>query len=254
MTEASQRPQTMPPLALLAGGLATRLRPLTTKVPKAMLVVAGEPFIAHQLRLLASEGIERVVVCAGFLAEQIQEYVGDGNPFGLDVKYSLDGDALRGTGGALRRALPLLGDSFFVLYGDSYLDIAYRPVARAFEGTPGSGALMTVLANDDRWDTSNVVFAGGRILKYDKKAREPAMRHIDYGLGVLRSNVLAQWPAPDPFDLADVYTRLAAEGRLAGYEVATRFYEIGSPQGLAETEAYLKTRGQRAQLPAEKSK
>lgn len=236
----------MPPLALLAGGLATRLRPLTTKVPKALLEVAGEPFIAHQLRLLAGQGIERVVVCAGFLGEQIQDYVGDGRAFGLDVKYSFDGEALRGTGGALRRALPLLGDSFFVLYGDSYLDIAYRPVARAFEMDHDCAALMTVLANENRWDTSNVIFAGRRIEKYDKKACEPAMRHIDYGLGLFHSDVLAKWPAPDPFDLADVYTRLAAEGRLAGFEVTTRFYEIGSPEGLAQTDEYLENRGRRA--------
>jgi NDP-sugar pyrophosphorylase family protein len=229
------------PVALLAGGLATRLRPITETIPKALVPVAGEPFLAHQLRLLHSQGLRRAVLCVGYLGEMIQEEVGDGSAFGVHLDYSFDGPKLLGTGGALRQALPLLGDAFLVLYGDSYLPIDYPAVIRAFveSGKPG---LMTVFHNQGQWDTSNVVFADGTIRCYDKKALTLEMQHIDYGLGILRAETLADRPADQPFDLADVYRDLSRAGLLAGYEVNHRFYEIGSHQGLAELDALLKAR------------
>src|ERR1041385_439552 len=181
----------MPSLALLAGGLATRLGHLTKQIPKAMLEVAGEPFIAHQLRLLQREGIPRVVICAGYLAEQIQDYVGDGSRFGIPVSYRLDGPTLLGTGGALRAALGELGDEFMVMYGDSWLDIPYAPVVEAFRAS-GAPALMTVFRNEGRWDSSNVWFEDGRIRLYDKQQqRLPQMQYIDWGLSAIRSEALA---------------------------------------------------------------
>lgn len=234
----------MIPVAILAGGLATRMRPVTETLPKSLIPVAGEPFIAHQLRLLRREGVARVVLCIGHLGERIRDYVGDGARFGLAVAYSVDAAPLLGTGGALRRALPLLDEAFFVLYGDSYLDIAYAPVLDAFRRS-GAPALMTVFRNEGRWDTSNVLFDGKSILRYDKKAPSPEMRHIDYGLGILSPEVLAERPAGEAFDLAEIYGALAAAGRLAGYEATRRFYEIGTPGGLADTEAYLVGRSDR---------
>jgi NDP-sugar pyrophosphorylase family protein len=229
----------MPPVALLAGGLATRLRPLTETVPKAMLEVAGEPFIAHQLRLLRRENIARVVICAGYLAEQISAYVGDGSRFGLSVSYKIDGPRLLGTGGALRAALDLLGDEFLVMYGDSWLDIGYAPVVEVFRAS-GQPALMTVFRNEGQWDASNVWFENGRIRLYSKRERLPQMRHIDWGLSMLRAEALAVRPANEPFDLAEVYSDLSRAGKLAGYEVTARFYEIGSAEGLKETDALLR--------------
>jgi NDP-sugar pyrophosphorylase family protein len=229
----------MYPLALLAGGQATRLRPVTERIPKAMVEVAGEPFIAHQLRLMAREGIPRVVICTGYLADQIRDFVGDGSRFSVQVAYSLDGPTLLGTGGALKKALPLLGNCFFVMYGDSYLDTAFAPIEQAFRES-GLPALMTVFRNENQWDTSNVEFTGGVIARYDKKDRRPSMRFIDYGLGVINSEILAAWPPETPFDLADVYRRLVDQGRLAGYEVHERFYEIGSHAGLKETDEHLR--------------
>jgi NDP-sugar pyrophosphorylase family protein len=228
----------LPALALLVGGLATRLRPLTLTVPKSLVEVAGEPFIAHQLRQLASQGIGDIVVCAGHLGEQIREYVGDGAGFGCRVRYSFDGDRQLGTGGALQKAMPLLGDRFFVMYGDSYLPTRFAPVLRAFERA-GLPALMTVFRNAGRWDTSNVEFADGVIRRYDKIDRTPAMLHIDYGLGLAAADALKMWPIDGVFDLADFYRDLARRGRLAGLDVAERFYEIGSPDGLGETDAFL---------------
>jgi NDP-sugar pyrophosphorylase family protein len=164
--------------------------------------------------------------------------VGDGLRFGLRVDYSYDGDRLLGTGGALRKALPLLGDAFFVFYGDSYLPIGFVDVEASFLAQ-GQPALMTVLKNGDRWDKSNVLFSAGRLHEYNKHAPSEDMAYIDYGLGVLSSGLLLSYPEDQPFDLAEVYHRLSLDGRLAGYEVFERFYEIGSFEGLKETEAYL---------------
>jgi NDP-sugar pyrophosphorylase family protein len=229
----------MPPLALLAGGLASRLLPLTAAIPKSMVDVAGEPFIAHQLRLLVREAITDVVLCIGHLGERIEEFVGDGARFGCRVRYSHDGAPRLGTGGALRRALPLLGERFFVMYGDSYLDTHFPPVYETFcrRGLP---ALMTVYRNAGRWDTSNVEFGDSLIVRYEKARRTPAMLYIDYGLGVLDAGVVRAWPAETAFDLADLYSGLAARRLLGGYEVNERFYEIGSPAGLIETDAFLR--------------
>jgi NDP-sugar pyrophosphorylase family protein len=225
------------PVAIIAGGLATRLGGLARQTPKALLPVAGEPFIHHQLRLLARYGVVEVTLCSGYLGEMIQAAVGDGREFGLRVRHIFDGPELRGTGGALKNALPLLGEAFMTIYGDSYLEIDYLDVARAFAASE-QPALMTVYCNEGRFDTSNVVFEKGRIVHYDKKNQTPDMRHIDYGLGCLKASVLADWPG-EKFDLAEVYKCLCREGRLAGYESPMRFYEIGSRAGLEELDARL---------------
>ena len=228
----------MLPVAILAGGLATRLRPATETIPKALMDINGEPFLAHQLRLLSRCGIGRVVFCIGYRGEQIQEYVGDGGKFGLQVEYSLDGPQLLGTAGAIRKALPLLGQQFFVLYGDSYLPCDYNAIQQSFLKS-GKLALMTVFRNDGRWDFSNVELSEGRIVKYDKAHRTSAMRHIDYGLGVLSSAVFKGLPEGHPHDMASLYRDLVKRGELAAYEVPERFYEVGSLDGIREFASYL---------------
>jgi MurNAc alpha-1-phosphate uridylyltransferase len=225
-------------VAILAGGLATRLRPLTEKIPKSMVEVAGKPFIAWQLEYLYLQGIRHVVLCVGYLGEQIQTYIADGAAYGLKVDYVFDGPKLLGTGGALKAALPLLGNAFFVYYGDSYLPIDFRAVESDF-GKQGKPALMTVLKNNNAWDKSNVLFSGNHI-EYNKQAPRTEMQHIDYGLGILSASVLEHYPDNAVLDLADVYHRLSIEGSLAGHEVFQRFYEIGSHQGLQETIDFLK--------------
>jgi NDP-sugar pyrophosphorylase family protein len=229
------------PVALLAGGMATRLRPITTTIPKALVEVAGRPFIDHQLALLHQHGIRRVVLCLGHLGEQVRDHLGDGSRFGMRFAYSFDGERLLGTGGALRRALPLLEDVFWVLYGDSYLDIDYAAVLADFAGR-GLPALMTVLHNKNQWDRSNAVFRNGLVTIYSKRACTPDMTYLDYGLSLLRREIVEDLPLDRPSDLADLYTELAARGLLAGHEVTKRFYEIGSPSGLAETNKYLSAR------------
>ena len=228
------------PVAILAGGLANRLRPITEKIPKALVAVAGRPFLAHQLRLLHASRIRKVVLCVSYRGEMIEQEFGNGSSLGMELSYSFDGPELLGTGGALKKALRLLGDKFLVLYGDSYLPIDYSGPARALAASDKS-ALMTVFRNEDRWEPSNVWFEDGEIKRYDKRKLTPEMKHIDYGLGVLRSGALAPWPDGKPFDLADVYQDLIGKRELAGYEVDRRFYEIGSPRGLAELDAMLRS-------------
>jgi NDP-sugar pyrophosphorylase family protein len=228
------------PVAILAGGLATRLRPITEKIPKSLLPVAGRPFLAHQLELLHSRGIRRVVLCVGHLGEMIRQQFG-GNACGIRLDYSFDGEKLLGTGGAIRRALPWLGGEFFVLYGDSYLPVEYAPVAD-FLHRSGKPGVMTVYRNEGKYDTSNVVFRDGEIVFYDKKAKLPEMNHIDYGLSLFKASVFEGCAAGQVFDLADVMGRLVREKQLAGYEVFERFYEVGSPEGLPELESLLKSK------------
>jgi len=229
----------MLPVAILAGGLATRLRPVTEKIPKALVEINGEPFLGHQLRLLSSSGIRRVTLCVGYLSEMIEAYTGDGGRFGLEVTYSPDGEVLRGTAGAVAHARPLLGESFFVLYGDSYLPCDYAAVERAFVES-GKLALMTVYPNLDRWDSSNVRFEGGCLIAYDKHLRTPEMRHIDYGLGVFHASAFDGIPSEGTHDLADLYRGLLERGELAGLEVPERFYETGSFAGIEELSEYLR--------------
>ncbi len=226
------------PVAILAGGLATRLRPLTEKIPKALVEVAGKPFIDWQLELLSARGIRRVVVCAGHLGEMIEAHVGDGSRFGLQVSYSYDGKTLLGTGGAIRKALDLLGDVFFVLYGDSYLPINYRAVARAFFEKPMSG-LITVYPNHGLWDASNVWMEGDRVRLYDKSAKLPQMQHIDYGLALYRREAFLRHMPGENFDISELMKDLVERNEMAAFQVEQRFYEIGSIEGIADLERYL---------------
>jgi MurNAc alpha-1-phosphate uridylyltransferase len=229
------------PVAILAGGLATRMRPITETIPKALIGVAGKPFIVRQLNYLRDQGITHVVLCIGYLGDMIREVVGSGESFGLEVSYSEDGPNLLGTGGALVKAIPFLGDDFFVLYGDSFLPVNFSVAQRAYEGS-GQPALMTVLKNYNQWDKSNVMFMDGQLFAYNKRAPCAEMAYIDYGLGVVSAAVLKERPVDHSFDLADIYRDLSLQGQLAGLEVHERFYEIGSQTGLKETEDYFLTK------------
>jgi NDP-sugar pyrophosphorylase family protein len=228
----------LPPIAILAGGLAQRLRPASLTLPKSLMRVAGRPFIDHQLELLHRQGARRVVICCGYLGKQIEDHVGDGSRYSLVVTCSYDGGMLLGTAGAIRKALPQLGDIFMVLYGDSYLPIAFKPVVDSFRTSKADG-LMTVFENEGRWDVSNVEFADGVVRRYDKIQRTSAMRHIDYGLNMFRSIAFHGWPSDEALDLAAVLQHLLAAGRLKGFEVNERFYEVGSTAGIEETERFI---------------
>jgi NDP-sugar pyrophosphorylase family protein len=233
---------------ILAGGLGTRLHPITRDIPKALVPIRGKPFAAYQLAWLARQGIDEVVYCIGHKGRQIVDYVGDGSTWGLKVRYVDEGMALKGTAGALRLALDTtqLDDAFFVLYGDSFLPIDYRPVF-AQHAQARKPALMTVMRNDNRWDRSNVVYAPPLVALYDKKCDEATratMTHIDYGLQVISRRLVAERIAAGAVvDLADVLHRLSRQGELAGYEVTQRFYEVGSMSGIDDFARYVDQAG-----------
>jgi MurNAc alpha-1-phosphate uridylyltransferase len=229
---------------ILAGGLGTRLRSVTATMPKALVPVAGRPFADHQLTWLKDEGVTNVVYSVGHLGDQIREHVGDGARYGLSVRYVDEGADLRGTGGALRLAYDegALEPTFGVLYGDSYLTAPLSAVAAEFARRRPAG-LMTVYRNENRFDTSNARLSDGWVVAYDKAVDDPVaagMLWIDYGFSMYeRDEIIPLLPAADVVDLAVVQRTLSKQGRLAGYEVTERFYEVGSPEGLAELETFL---------------
>jgi NDP-sugar pyrophosphorylase family protein len=227
----------MLPVVILAGGLATRLEELSKSVPKSLIQIKGEPFIFHQLRLLKKNEAEKIIFCLGHMGDQIEEVLGDGKEFGLEVKYSYDGPELLGTGGAIKNALPLLPDFFMILYGDSYLDINYREIAKAYLYS-GKQGLMTIYRNKNLYEKSNVFFLNGEIKLYDKKTSDVNMEYVDYGISCLSKEVFKSWDKQN-FDLADILTSLSIKKELAGYEVNERFYEIGSKAGIEDLENYL---------------
>jgi NDP-sugar pyrophosphorylase family protein len=225
-------------LIILAGGLATRLRPLTETIPKALVDIHGEPFIQHQLALLQRQGIKNVVLSIAYLGDMVQDFLGDGSQFGMHVQYSFDGDKLLGTAGAIKKALPLLNDTFFVLYGDSYLPCDFAAVQNAFFQQKKLG-LMTVFKNHGKWDTSNVEFSNQTIHVYDKKNRTERMQYIDYGLGMFHKDAFGTIPENEDYDLALLYQELLKKNQLAAHEAKERFYEVGSFAGIEELGYYL---------------
>jgi NDP-sugar pyrophosphorylase family protein len=221
---------------ILAGGLGTRMRPLTETCPKTLLPAHGRPFAWHQLHWLAAQGITEVIYSIGHHGDLIRRYwAGEKSPVPA-IRFVDEGAHLRGTAGALRLAREegVLDESFFVIYGDSFLPVEFGPVWRAFQAS-NLPALMTVLRNEGRWDRSNVIYQPGRVILYDKAAA-PGMQYIDYGLSCFRRNLL---DGPTPSDLTALFHKLSMEGRLAGFQVHERFYEIGSPEGLRDFEQYL---------------
>lgn len=226
------------PVVILAGGLATRLRPITEDIPKALVKIAKKPFIYHQLRLLHSYGFRRVIISAWYRGEMIRDYVGNGSKFGLKVDYVFDGEHPLGTAGAIRQALNILDEPFFVLYGDSYLPCDYGEIQLCFEHN-NFPALMTIFRNEGKWDSSNVEMIDGKIVCYNKKNPIRQMKFIDYGLGLFHPEVFFPLQLQQPADLAEIYQKLVVEQKLLAYEVKQRFYEIGSFEGLRELDTLL---------------
>ncbi len=227
------------PVVILAGGLGTRLQPFTAHTPKILVPVLHQPFVLHQLHLLKQKGIKKILFCIGYQGQQIEKVVGDGTPLGLEIQYHYDGDALLGTAGAIRAALPQLAESFFILYGDAYLPCDYHALQQAFLASH-QPALMSVFKNQNAYDRSNVLFKNNCLLAYNKAHPTPDMQHIDYGLGLFHRAIFESLPLHQPYDLATLYQDLAEKKQLAAYEVTERFYEVGSWRGILDLENHLK--------------
>lgn len=232
----------LPPVILVCGGLGTRLKDLTQNIPKSLIEIHGTPFIEYQMRLLKKKGANSVIICAGHLSEQIVEYIGNGEKYGLGINYALeDPNQLLGVGGAINNALELVeGDSFYTLYGDSYLDIDYAAVWSFFRDG-GKKGLMTVMKNNNNWDQSNVDYREGKIIAYDKKNASGTMQYIDYGLSMFDKAAFSGHKSGEKFDLSLIHQNLIKENELAGFEVFDRFYEIGSIKGIGEFEEFITT-------------
>jgi NDP-sugar pyrophosphorylase family protein len=229
----------MLPIAILAGGLATRLGLLAAEVPKCLIKINGRPFVDWQLELLIKNGYSDFVFCTSHKSEMVQDYLGDGSNRGVRIQYSLDGITQLGTGGAIQKALPLLGDMFGVIYGDSYLPTNYSEAEEYFLGSKAK-ALMTVYENKNEFDLSNTEFVDGKIINYEKGSNNERMQHIDYGLTFFNASAFYPWKDSRSFDLSDVFRSLTNQGQLFGFEVYERFYEIGSVRGIEEFSQYLR--------------
>lgn len=235
-------------IVILSGGLAKRLRPLTETIPKCMLVFINKPFIQYQIELLVSRGFKNILICAGYLGDQIKEFIGDGSRLKANVSYSFDGDKLLGTGGAILKAKYELSDVFFVLYGDSYLTINYKNILKFFYKNNLIG-LMTVFKNNNLYDKSNTIFKNDIVTLYDKRNITPEMSYIDYGLSILKKDALSLIKTEDGYyDLADLLNILSKKNQLLGFEIKKRFFEIGSIKGIEDFNNYLKRKNVKKDL------
>lgn len=226
-------------IVILSGGLATRLNSLKLDVPKSMIEIKGKPFLLHQIELLKKNKLFNIVLCVGHLGDQIINYFGDGSRFGVNIQYSWEEDTLLGTGGAIKKASPLLDDNFLIIYGDSYLDFNYNRYIKYFYGA-GILSLMTVYLNNDTIDKSNVTYKNGQVINYDKRGKQRLNYYIDYGATILSKKLLNMIPKNEFYDLSDLFTELSNKKLLFGYEISNRFYEIGSVKGIRDFEDYVK--------------
>lgn len=231
----------MLPIALLAGGMATRLGKLTEGKAKSLIEIEGRPFIDYQLRAFASAGFERVVICVGNLAEQIKQFAGDGSQYNLDIQYSYDGPEQRGTGGAIKQALDLLGSNFFVQYGDSFLTLNYLKMESTFQSDPRK-CLMSVYQNNGSFDMSNVILLDEGSIRYSKSNPHSNMNFIDYGCMVINHESFKEFVAPVRFDLSEYLEFLSVKDLLKGFQAEDRFFEIGSLTGIQDFEQYVRSK------------
>jgi NDP-sugar pyrophosphorylase family protein len=229
----------MYPLAILAGGLATRIKPISTKIPKSLVPINGTPFIDLQLKLLSDAGFSEITLLLGYMGEQIESHVGNGKKFGISVSYSYDGVNQLGTGGALFQALPLLADTFCVMYGDSYLEMDFADAINQFQNSQSLG-LMSIFKNLNPIHQNNVHFDGSKVVRYSKLHPPPTAEYIDYGFSILRKESFAAFDRSSHFDLSFIFEKLANHGQLDAYEASETFFEIGSFEGIEALELKLK--------------
>ncbi|HYC26605.1 MAG TPA: sugar phosphate nucleotidyltransferase [Nitrososphaerales archaeon] len=226
---------------ILAGGLGTRLRPLTQDVPKAMVKVMGRPFLEYEVKLLKDNGVDDLVVCVGYLASAIQDHFGDGGKFGVEMRYSHDGPDLLGPAGALKQATPMLEDEFLVTYGDAFLVAPYAKIMDTLTSSECLG-VMAVFRNENQFGRSDLEVKDGRVTRYDKTTQTPEMEWINFGVSALKKDALSTIRAGQPCGEEEFYGKLISANQLLAYPVAERFYEIGTPESLREFEAFISSR------------
>lgn len=225
-------------IVILCGGLATRIKPITKKIPKSMVLIQGKPFLWHQINLLKKNGIYDIVLCIGYKGEQIEKYFGGGGKFGVNIQYSKDGKKLLGTGGAIKKAEPLLEDIFLTMYGDSYLPFDFQKAIDFFKKSNTMG-LMAVFKNTDWHESSNVEVGNNLVKSYSKKRKTKEMKYLDYGLSIFKKEALQYIPKNKFYDLSELHKTVVKKKELLAYIAKQRPCEIGSFKGLEEFKKYI---------------
>ena len=228
----------MLPLVVLAGGFGTRLGSLTENIPKCLIKIRGRAFVDWQIDSFIMNGISEIVFCVSHKSEMVQDYLGDGSKYGIRIQYSVDGIMQLGTGGAIVKALPMLGENFGVIYGDSYLPIRFKEVEDSFLDR-NFLCLMTVYKNQELLDASNIEFLDGHIKEYRKNSKNPRMLHIDYGLMYFKGKAFKRYQSGEYLDLTNIFNDMVASNEIAGFEVHKRFYEVGSLKGIDSLSEYI---------------
>lgn len=220
-------------MVIFCGGLGTRLKPITEKIPKSMIIINGKPFLEYQLEILKKNDIRNIVLCIGYLGEKIKEYFKDGKKFSVNISYSEEKGKLLGTGGALKNAKNLLDKRFFTMYGDGYLLLNFKDIWNCFNKFIKIG-MLTVYKNYNRYDRSNVTVKGNYVTGFYKDKSKRGLVFIDEGVSILRKDVIDLIPSNTEYSLNDVFIELIERKELLAYRTSQRFYEIGSKNGLDE--------------------
>ena len=224
-------------IVILCGGLATRLGDLGKDTPKSMIQIKGKPFLEYQIENVKKHLITDIVLCVGHLSEQIEDYFGNGENLGVNIRYSYDKDKPLGPIGALKNAESLLQDTFFIMYGDSYVFVDFDKVYSYFK-KQNKIALMVVYQNFDKFDSSNIIINNEKVVKYDgEKTKETT--YIDYGVSLFRKKILQDVPQDVFYSTNDLFSKLVKQKELLAYEVKKRFYHIGTPEALKEFKKYI---------------
>lgn len=224
----------------MAGGLATRLRPLTNDIPKSLILIQGKPFLQYQIELLTRYDIKDIVLCVAYMGKKIEDYFGDGNKFGVKITYSYEKNKLLGTGGALKLVEPYLNENFFLLWGDSYVRLNYKEMHDFhLKNTNDFDVTIAIFYNIRNYDKSNIIYERGRIKKYEKNSKDE-MKYIDAGIMVFNKKILKRIPSGKVFQIEDLFHKLAKEEKLKPFLIKKRYYEIGSLKGLNQFKKFVK--------------
>ena len=225
-------------MVIICGGLGTRLGHLTKYTPKSMIEIEGKPFLEYQIENLKKQSITDIVLCVGHLSKKIEEYFGNGQRFGVNLKYSFEKEKLLGQIGAVKNAEPLLEDSFFIMYGDSYLTLDLHKVYNFFM-QHDKPALMVVYQNHDKYDKSNIIIQDNMVIGYGEKQKTRDMIYIDYGTSILRKKVLDYVPKGTSYSTEEFFTDLIKKQDLMAFESDKRFYHVGDPDSLEDFRNYI---------------
>jgi NDP-sugar pyrophosphorylase family protein len=228
-------------IVILCGGLGTRLSHLTKYTPKSMIQIEGKPFLEYQIENLKKQSIKDIVLCVGHLSEKIEEYFGKGEKFEVNIKYSYEKEKLFGPIGALKNTEPLLEETFFIMYGDSYLSVDLHKVQNYFM-QHDKPALMVVYKNQDKYDRSNLIVQDNMVIGYGEKERTRDMIYIDYGTSILRKKILEILPKDTPISTEQFFSDLVKKRELMAFEAEERFYHIGDLESLEEFRSYIRTK------------